>query len=157
VDAADWLELSDPPGLEQARSVHLILRLSLHAPEGLKGCFGADTIEAYCPIELASDWDQTLPRSADAVVERMRLACLYCVRLSRTASRLVPVDEHTSGRPAVWLHPGGTNIAWAIVDIGERDRISLNARPRSAKKSAGLAAIIAAMAYWRSEPVGRVA
>jgi hypothetical protein len=28
VDVADWLELSDPPGLEQARSVHLILRLS---------------------------------------------------------------------------------------------------------------------------------
>jgi hypothetical protein len=34
VDAADWLELSDPPGLEQARSVHLILRLSLHGVMG---------------------------------------------------------------------------------------------------------------------------
>jgi hypothetical protein len=30
------------------------------------------------------------------------------------------VDEHTSGLPAVWLHPDGSTMAWIIVDIGER-------------------------------------
>jgi hypothetical protein len=30
------------------------------------------------------------------------------------------VDEHTSGLPAVWLHPDGSTMAWIIVDISER-------------------------------------
>lgn len=74
------------------------------------------------PIELAGDWGHMLPRSADQVVERMRYACLDDVRLvsDRQPSRL-RVDEHTSGPPAVWLHPDGSRMAWIIVDIGERD------------------------------------
>ncbi|MER9658014.1 hypothetical protein NKJ26_32160 [Mesorhizobium sp. M0152] len=74
------------------------------------------------PIELAGDWGHMLPRAADQVVERMRHACLDGVRLvsDRQPTRL-RVDEHTSGTPAIWLHPDGTSMAWIIVDIGERD------------------------------------
>ena len=74
------------------------------------------------PIELAGDWGHMLPRAADQVVERMRHSCLDGVRLlsDRQPTRL-RVDEHTSGSPAVWLHPDGSTMAWIIVDIGERD------------------------------------
>jgi hypothetical protein len=63
-----------------------------------------------------------VPRSADQVVERMRHSCLDGIRLvsDRQPTR-VRVDEHTSGSPAVWLHPDGSTMAWIIVDIGERD------------------------------------
>ncbi|WP_246709209.1 hypothetical protein [Mesorhizobium sp. NZP2077] len=63
-----------------------------------------------------------LEGAADQVVERMRHACLDGVRLlsDRQPTRL-RVDEHTSGSPAVWLHPDGSSMAWIIVDIGERD------------------------------------
>ncbi len=74
------------------------------------------------PIELAGDWGHMLPRSAELVVERMRHACVDGVRLlsDRQPARL-RVDEHRSGQPAIWLHPDDSNLAWIIVDIGERD------------------------------------
>jgi len=74
------------------------------------------------PIELAGDWGHMLPRAADQVVERMRHSCLDGVRLvsDRQPTRL-RVDEHTSGPPAIWLHPDGSTMAWIIVDISERD------------------------------------
>jgi hypothetical protein len=74
------------------------------------------------PIELAGDWGHMVPRSADQVVERMRHACLDGIRLlsDRQPTRL-RVDEHTSGSPAVWLHPDGSSMAWIMVDVGERD------------------------------------
>ncbi len=74
------------------------------------------------PIELAGDWGRMLEGAADQVVERMRHACLDGIRLlsDRQPTRL-RVDEHTSGTPAVWLHPDGSSMAWIIVDIGERD------------------------------------
>ena len=74
------------------------------------------------PIEMAGDWGHMLPRSAEEVVERMRHSCLDGVRLvsDRQPTRL-RVDEHTSGNPAIWLHPDGSTMAWIIVDIGERD------------------------------------
>ncbi|WP_246678410.1 MULTISPECIES: hypothetical protein [unclassified Mesorhizobium] len=74
------------------------------------------------PIELAGDWGRMLPGAAQQVVERMRHSCLDGVRLlsDRQPTRL-RVDEHTSGTPAVWLHPDGSSMAWIIVDIGERD------------------------------------
>jgi hypothetical protein len=73
------------------------------------------------PIELAGTWGHMLPGAADQVLERMRQACLDGVRLvsDRQPTRL-RVDEHTSGLPAVWLHPDGSTMAWIIVDIGER-------------------------------------
>jgi hypothetical protein len=73
------------------------------------------------PIELAGDWGRMLPRSADQVVERMRRSCLDGIRLvsDRQPTRL-RVDEHTSGSPAVWLHPDGSSMAWIIVDIGQQ-------------------------------------
>jgi hypothetical protein len=74
------------------------------------------------PIEMAGDWGHMLPRSAEQVVERMRHSCLDGIRLvsDRQPTRL-RVDEHTSGNPAIWLHPDGSTMAWIIVDIGERD------------------------------------
>jgi hypothetical protein len=74
------------------------------------------------PIELAGDWGRMLEGAAAQVVERMRHSCLYHIRLvsDRQPTRL-RVDEHTSGQPAIWLHPDGSSMAWIIVDIGERD------------------------------------
>ena len=74
------------------------------------------------PVELAGDWGRMLEGAAVQVVERMRHACLDGVRLvsDRQPTRL-RVDEHTSGTPAIWLHPDGSSMAWIIVDIGERD------------------------------------
>jgi hypothetical protein len=74
------------------------------------------------PIELAGNWGGMLEGAAVQVVERMRHACLDGVRLlsDRQPTRL-RVDEHTSGTPAIWLHPDGSSMAWIIVDIGERD------------------------------------
>jgi hypothetical protein len=73
------------------------------------------------PIELAGNWGRMLPWSADEVVEKMRHACLDGVRLvsDRQPTRL-RIDEHTSGQPAIWLHPDGTTMAWIMVDVGER-------------------------------------
>ena len=73
------------------------------------------------PIELAGNWGHMVPRSANLVVELMRHSCLDGVRLlsDRQPTRL-RIDEHTSGPPAVWLHPDGSSMAWIIVDIGER-------------------------------------
>jgi hypothetical protein len=74
------------------------------------------------PIELAGNWGHMIPDAARHVVERMRTACLDAVRLvsDRQPARL-RVDEHTSGNPAIWLHPDPPDLAWIIVDIGERD------------------------------------
>jgi hypothetical protein len=73
------------------------------------------------PIELAGDWGHMLPHSADQVVELTRHSCLDGVRLlsDRQPTRL-RVDEHTSGSPAVWLHPDGSTTAWIIVDTGQQ-------------------------------------
>jgi hypothetical protein len=74
------------------------------------------------PIELAGDWGHMIPDAALHVVRRMRQACFDGVRLvSDDPPDRLRVEEHTSGPPAVWLHADGTNIAWVIVDIGERD------------------------------------
>ena len=75
------------------------------------------------PIEMAGDWDRMIPGSAAKVVERMRAACLADVRLvSDRQPRALRVDEHRSGLPSIWLHPGqAADTAWIIVDIGERD------------------------------------
>ena len=74
------------------------------------------------PIELAGDWAPMFPRAVKLVVGRMRQACLEGVRLvsDRQPPRL-RVDRHPSGSPAVWLHRDGADIAWIIVNIGERD------------------------------------
>lgn len=74
------------------------------------------------PIELAGDWGHMLPGAAEQVVERMRSACLDGVRMlaDHPPARL-RVDQHTSGQPAIWLHPDDISVAWIIVDIGERD------------------------------------
>ncbi|MER9952492.1 hypothetical protein [Mesorhizobium sp. M0047] len=76
----------------------------------------------HAPIELAGDWGHMLLRSVSQVLERMRQACLADVRLisDRQPDRL-RVDEHGSGRPAIWLHPDGTTLAWIMVGIGDRD------------------------------------
>ena len=73
------------------------------------------------PIELAGNWGRMVSRSAETVVERMRHACLDGVRLvsDRQPTR-IRVDRHTSGPPAIWLHPDGSSMAWIIVDTGER-------------------------------------
>ncbi|WP_258595434.1 hypothetical protein [Mesorhizobium sp. AR07] len=63
-----------------------------------------------------------LEGAAVQVVKRMWHACLDGVRLvSDRQPTQLRVDEHTSGTPAIWLHPDGSSMAWIIVDIGERD------------------------------------
>ena len=73
-------------------------------------------------VELAGNWGHMLPHAAEQVVERMRHACLDGIRLLSDHQPVrLRVDEHTSGQPAIWLHPDGSDMAWIIVDIGERD------------------------------------
>jgi hypothetical protein len=76
------------------------------------------TILFTAPVELAGDWGRMLENSADLVVERMRLTCLDGVRLlsDRQPTRL-RVDQHTSGTPAIWLHPDGTSMASTRADV----------------------------------------
>ncbi|WP_083741992.1 hypothetical protein [Bradyrhizobium mercantei] len=75
------------------------------------------------PLELAGDWGRMLPASVLHVLERMRAACFDAVRLvSDDQPERLRVDEHTSGGPpAIWLHSGESDLAWIIVDVGERD------------------------------------
>ncbi|QIG91118.1 MULTISPECIES: hypothetical protein [unclassified Bradyrhizobium] len=74
------------------------------------------------PIELAGDWGRMIPNAALQVVERMRCACLDGFRLvSNDQPSRLRVEERTSGPPAVWLHKDGTDLAWVVVDVGERD------------------------------------
>jgi hypothetical protein len=74
------------------------------------------------PIELAGDWGHMLAHAVEQVLDHTRHACLDGIRLlsDRQPGRL-RVDEHSSGQPAIWLHPDGSDMAWIIVDIGERD------------------------------------
>lgn len=73
------------------------------------------------PIELAGDWGRMLPGAAQAVLKRMRHACLDGVRLlSDGQPKTIRVDDHTSGNPFVWLHPDPGGVAWVIVDIGQQ-------------------------------------
>ena len=81
---------------------------------------GATLLSA--PIELAGDWGRMIPNSAKSVVERMRDACLDGIRLMSDRQPLrLRVEERKSGPPAVWLHDDRANMAWIIVDIGDRD------------------------------------
>jgi hypothetical protein len=74
------------------------------------------------PIELTGNWGHMIPDAAAHVVERMRHACLEGIRLvSDDQPHRLRVDEHTSGPPAIWLHPDGTSIGWIIVDVGQKD------------------------------------
>jgi hypothetical protein len=74
------------------------------------------------PIELIGNWGHMIPGAAAKIVERTRHACLDEVSLvSDRQPTGLRLDEHTSGNPAVWLHFDGSNTAWIIVDIGERD------------------------------------
>ncbi len=73
-------------------------------------------------IELAGDWAHMIPASALHVLERMRSSCLDGVRLvSDDQPSRLRVDEHAFGPPAVWLHSDEPDVAWIIVNIGERD------------------------------------
>jgi len=89
---------------------------------GVTPAMAAPSTLLTAPIELDGDWGRMLEGAAVQVVERMRHACLDGVRLvsDRQPTKL-RVEEHTSGTPAVWLHPDGIPMAWIIVDIGERD------------------------------------
>ncbi|MCS3447432.1 MULTISPECIES: hypothetical protein [Bradyrhizobium] len=75
------------------------------------------------PLELAGDWGNMVPAAALHVLERMREACFDAVRLvSDDQPARLRVDEHPSGGPpAIWLHSNEADLAWIIVDIGERD------------------------------------
>ncbi|WP_143029708.1 hypothetical protein [Bradyrhizobium brasilense] len=75
------------------------------------------------PLELAGDWGRMIPASALHVLERMREACFDSMRLvSDDQPVRLRVDEHPSGGPpAIWLHSNEADLAWIIVDIGERD------------------------------------
>jgi hypothetical protein len=76
---------------------------------------------AVAPIELAGDWGHMIADSALHVVQRMRWSCYDGFRLlSPDQPERLRVEEHTSGLPAVWLHEDEPNIAWIIVDVGER-------------------------------------
>lgn len=74
------------------------------------------------PIEIVGDWGRMLPHAADLVVERMRRVCLEGVDLvSDRQPAWLQVELRKSGMPAIWLHRQNSEMAWIIVNIGERD------------------------------------
>jgi hypothetical protein len=74
------------------------------------------------PIDLAGNWGHMVPRAVKLVLGRMRQACLEGVPLlpDRQPQR-IRVELRASGSPAIWLHPNEADLAWIIVNIGERD------------------------------------
>lgn len=74
------------------------------------------------PIELSGDWVPMFPRAVKLVIVRTREACLDGVRLlSDHQPPRLRVDRRKSGSPAIWLHRDGIDVAWIIVNIGDRD------------------------------------
>jgi hypothetical protein len=74
------------------------------------------------PITVGGDWGQSSPVSALTVIARMREVALVGVRLlSDRQPAALRVDNHTSGPPSIWLHDAPADLAWIIVDVGERD------------------------------------
>ena len=74
------------------------------------------------PMELVGQWDGSPPLAAAHVLARVREVSLAGVRLvSDQQPDRLRIDEHSSGPPAIWLHPEPAKTAWIIVDIGPRD------------------------------------
>jgi len=72
------------------------------------------------PIEIG-DWAGSAPHDADAVIARMREACLSGVRLvSDRQPKRLRVDDHSSGAPHIWLHEENPDMAWIVVHIVSR-------------------------------------
>jgi len=77
---------------------------------------------ATAEIEVVGDWRGSLPRSAWAVVTRMRDVCLDGVPLlSDRQPTLLRVEARASGPPSIWLHRTPASLAWIRVNIGDRD------------------------------------
>jgi hypothetical protein len=100
------------------------------------------------PLELAGNWGNMVPESAQLVLERMRRCCLDGVSLisDRQPTRL-RVDEHKSGPPAIWLHPDGSTMAWTrprklrpIVERGSQSGAQRRAAPAVTIKQTRLSA-----------------
>jgi hypothetical protein len=74
------------------------------------------------PIEITGDWGRMLPRAVKLVLGRMRQACLEGIRLvSDRQPQQIRVELRNSGTPAIWLHTDESEMAWIIVNVGERD------------------------------------
>jgi hypothetical protein len=107
-------------------SAHSFAQIQTNEPMTLSPPLELAPTLLSAPIELAGNWGHMLPCSADLVVKRMRHSCLDGVRLvSDRQPTGLRVEEHTSGPPAVWLHPDGSSMAWIIVDIGEHAWVQL--------------------------------
>lgn len=77
---------------------------------------------ATVPIELAGDWQGSLPNDVRAVIARMRAACLADLPLlSDRQPTVLRVESRPSGNPAIWLHPDGAALAWIVVNVGPHD------------------------------------
>src|SRR5216683_3001743 len=74
------------------------------------------------PLELGGVWKSSPADAVLRVLSRVREVDLEGLRLlsDRQPDKLY-VDDHPTGRPAVWLHNDHTNTAWIIVDIGPAD------------------------------------
>lgn len=75
---------------------------------------------------MTGDWADMLTDAVIKVLEMARRSCLTGVRLvsDREPDR-IRVESHTSGNPAIWLHPDNSRTAWVIIDIGNRAWIQL--------------------------------
>jgi hypothetical protein len=73
-------------------------------------------------LELGGNWEASPVDAVLRVLTRMRAVCLADVRLlSDRQPQIIRIENHTSGPPAIWLHPDRTNVAWILVDIGPDD------------------------------------
>jgi hypothetical protein len=75
---------------------------------------------ATCVIEVRGEWHAP-PESAKTVIARMRDACLAGVELrSGHQPQGLWVQNNPSGLPSIWLHDTPADVAWIMVDVGER-------------------------------------
>ena len=75
---------------------------------------------ATCVIEVRGEWHAP-PESAKTVIARMRDACLAGVELrSEHQPQGLWVQNNPSGLPSIWLHDTPADVAWIMVDVGER-------------------------------------
>lgn len=73
------------------------------------------------PIEVRGSWHVSIG-TVRTVLTASRDACLEGITVpSDRQPRQIWVDNHESGPPSVWLHQQPQDVAWIIVDVGDRD------------------------------------
>jgi hypothetical protein len=70
------------------------------------------------PLTLRGDWGASPRAAVLEVLERIRRACLFDIKLlSDRQPEKLTVESRTGSFPAIWLHDEDGRLAWTIVNI----------------------------------------